>query len=59
MKKETICVGFSDLALIISGLYFGEDLDIEKTEELIDYLNDNEDKFAVVESYRPNEEESE
>lgn len=57
MKKETICVRFSDLVSIISGLYFGEDLDIETTEELIDYLNDNEDKFAVVESYRPNEEE--
>lgn len=57
MKKETICVGFSDLASIISGLYFGEDLDIETTEELIDYLNDNEDKMAFVESYRPIEEE--
>lgn len=53
--KETL-VEYSDLVTIISGLYFGGDEDLSNTEDLIDFLNENEDGVAVIHSYIPEEE---
>lgn len=54
--KETL-VKYSDLVTIISGLYFGGDEDLSNTEDLIDFLNENEDEVAVIRSYIPEEAE--
>ncbi|MGM8141828.1 hypothetical protein [Enterococcus italicus] len=50
--KETE-IKYSDLVTIISGLYFGADEDLSNTEDLIDFLNENEDSTAVIQSLTP------
>lgn len=49
---ETLIINYEDLATIISGLYYGEDLGIEDIEELIDYLNENEEQSAFLQKYK-------
>lgn len=49
--KDTI-IKYSDLAIIISGLYFGSDEeDLSDTEDLIDYLSKKEDEVVVVRAW--------
>lgn len=49
---ETIVINCGYLATIISGLYYGEDLGIEHIEELIQYLNENEEQSAFLQKYK-------
>ena len=49
--NEQIEISYIDLALIIEGLYFGVDEDIDETEDLINYLRNNEDCAAILETY--------
>lgn len=53
--KETM-VKFSDLATIISGLYFGGEEDLSNTEDLIDFLESKEDEVAIIRSFVPEKE---
>lgn len=47
---------YNDLATIIEGMYYGGvDADINSTEELIEYLNDNRDSSIVLMSSGNNE----
>ncbi|WP_202521936.1 hypothetical protein [Enterococcus faecalis] len=50
MNKQ-IEISYIDLALIIEGIYFGVDEDIDETEDLINYLRNNEDCAAILENY--------
>ncbi|EMW6304991.1 hypothetical protein WMU_01942 [Enterococcus faecalis EnGen0351] len=49
--NEQIEISYIDLALIIEGIYFGVDEDIDETEDLINYLHNNEDCAAILETY--------
>ncbi|EKR9302835.1 hypothetical protein P9705_001276 [Enterococcus faecalis] len=48
---KTIEISFLDLATIIEGIYYGGDEDVYETEDLIDYLRENGDVVAVVDTF--------